>query len=71
MADAWEWGVWCHEDYAFCEGTIGTEEHAQRELPRWQSGEAAAVDPAHFHYEVRRLEWPFTKAPHSKMRPVD
>lgn len=50
-----EWGVWCIEDRAWCQGTIGSREHAAAELPRWVSGEAAEVDPAHFHYELRRV----------------
>jgi len=51
-----KWGVWCVEDRAWCSKTIGTREHAEKELPRWQSGEAADVDPAHFHYELRRYK---------------
>lgn len=47
------WGVWCLEDRAWCQGTVGTKEHASAALPRWQSGRAAEVDPNHFHYELR------------------
>ena len=50
-----QFGVWCIEDGAFCEDTVGSRSHAERELPRWVSGEAADVDPARFHYELREV----------------
>ena len=53
---AQEWGVWCIEEGVFCSGTVGTEEYARAELPRWVSGEAAAVDPTRFHYDVRTVD---------------
>ncbi|MFI5297371.1 MAG: hypothetical protein ACHREM_04675 [Polyangiales bacterium] len=49
------WGVWCVQDASFCPETVGTAEHARAALSRWASGEAAAVDPAHFTYQLR--EW--------------
>jgi len=56
--DAVKWGVWCVEDRRFCDKTIGTEKHARAELPRWQSGKAAALQPDHgFHYEVCVVKW--------------
>lgn len=45
------WGVWCVEDKQWC--FKGTRDEAEAELPRWASGRAAAVDPGHFHYEIR------------------
>lgn len=45
------WGVWCVEDKHWC--FKGTRNEAEAELPRWASGRAAAVDPGHFHYEIR------------------
>jgi hypothetical protein len=59
--DPWHppvWCVWCLEDSAWCEGTIGTEAFAREQLPRWVSGEGAEVNPAHFHYDAR----PFNKS---------
>ena len=48
------YGVWCLNDRGWCQGTVGTHAHASAELPRWESGEASAVDPKVFRYELRR-----------------
>ena len=48
-------GVWSCNDGAWCDGTEGTEAYALNQLPSWQSGEAAAVDPTRYRYEVRPL----------------
>ncbi len=54
-----QWGVWCKEDRggqgAWCDGTIGTYEHAAQQLPRWQSGVGANVDPTRFTYTVAHM----------------
>jgi hypothetical protein len=47
------WGVWCVEDRGWC--MTGTREEAEAALPEWASGRAADVDPAHFHYEMRKV----------------
>jgi len=56
MARVEKWGVWCLEDRAWCSGTVGSHDHAAAQLPLWSSGEAASVDPKHFHYELREVE---------------
>jgi hypothetical protein len=55
-----QFGVWCLEEDIFCAGTVGPLEWAVRELPRWVSGQAAAVDPAHFHYVLQRVDPAFS-----------
>ena len=54
-----QYGVWCKEDRgghgAWCDGTIGTWEHANERLPLWKSGVGADVDPSHFTYLVAHM----------------
>jgi len=60
-----QYGVWCVTDGAWCQDTVGTQEHAYVELPHWQSGERANVDASRFVYAVREVDpvRPYTFVP--------
>ena len=60
MRSAWErelrakaepYGIWCVNDRAWCKK--GTHAAMTAELPWWQSGARADVDPTEFRYELR------------------
>ena len=49
-------GIWCIEDGHWCGSKVyASQDAALRDLPEWQSGQAALVDPRRFRYEVREM----------------